>query len=210
MRTATSKTLYGYWNQIRGTRIAPRRFEVEPVSIARILPETFILECSGRSSAKFRLAGTFICDLFGREFRGRDITELWNGPDRSLIESALDSIVKCGSVAILDVNAMAPSGRSLELEIAMMPLVHSGDSINRIIGCLTGIEPILYARVPGDSISNLSIVRARQIWPDGRPHQVLPKSVLASALPPRIVTSSNRRFKVFEGGLSRYPSRDPQ
>ena len=208
MKSNAAKTLYSYWNEIRGSRIAPRRFEIEPSSIANILPETFILEYCNRKSVNFRLSGTMICDLFNREFRGQSIYTLWNDQDRLLLEDALASIADCGSVSLIEATAVTASERELAVEIIMMPLIHSGEKISRLIGTIstTTIQPDVYMRE--DPIVYLTINQSTHIWPDGRPHKLLPKSVLSNMLPPRIVTSENRRFRVFEGGLSQNPPRN--
>ena len=65
MREAISQTLYGYWNDIRAGRLAPKRFEIEPSQIAGMLPDTFILERIDNETSRFRLAGTRICEAFG-------------------------------------------------------------------------------------------------------------------------------------------------
>jgi len=210
MKTTTTKILYSYWNEIRGSRIAPRRFEIEPASIAGILPDTFILEYSNLKSINFRLSGTRICDLFAQEFRGQSIYSLWSEEDRASIEEALASIVESGSVALTQASALTGSNRELTVEVIMMPLVHSGENINRIIGSLSTNQYDPNIELRQDPASSLEILESTQIWPDGRPHNLLPNSILASALPPKIVTSRNCRFKVYEGGLSRDPSRDHQ
>src|SRR5262245_16401234 len=53
-----TQALYAYWNEVRGDRLAPRRLEIQPARIAEHLLDTFILERSGRSAFRFRLAGT--------------------------------------------------------------------------------------------------------------------------------------------------------
>ena len=208
MKSNAAKTLYSYWNEIRGSRIAPRRFEIEPTSIANILPETFILEYNNRRSVNFRLSGTLICDLFNREFRGQSIYSLWNDQDRLLLEDALASIADCGSVALIEATAITASERQIAVEIIMMPLIHSGEKISRLIGTISTdtYQPDPHMRQ--DPITYLTINQSTHIWPDGRPHKLLPKSVLANALPSRLVTRENRRFRVFEGGLSQSQPRD--
>ena len=66
-------------------------FEVEPAKIAALLPETFIAEGAGLLGCRFRLAGTKICEQFGRELRGADLLGLWQDTiaTRSLPCSAL-------------------------------------------------------------------------------------------------------------------------
>jgi len=66
MQQPTSLQLYAYWDRVRNGRFAPRWFEVEPAKIAALLPETFIAESAGLLGCRFRLAGTKICEQFGR------------------------------------------------------------------------------------------------------------------------------------------------
>ena len=73
MQQPTSRQLYAYWDHVRNGRVAPRRFEIEPSMIAAMLPETFIVEGTGALGYRFRLAGTRICEQFGREVRGADL-----------------------------------------------------------------------------------------------------------------------------------------
>ena len=75
MQQPTSRQLYAYWDRVRNGRVAPRRFEIEPAKIATILPETFIVEDAGMLGYRFRLAGTKICEHFGRELRGADLLD---------------------------------------------------------------------------------------------------------------------------------------
>mgnify|MGYP002386686614 CR=1 FL=1 len=70
MKHKTSQSLYGYWNEVRRGRLAPRRFDIEPSRISQILPATFILERVESERYLFRLAGTRLCEIFAREFRG--------------------------------------------------------------------------------------------------------------------------------------------
>ena len=77
MKQKTSQILFAYWNEVRGSRVAPRRFEIEPSRISEILPETFILERLDRETYRFRLAGTRICEEFGQELRGTNFLDGW-------------------------------------------------------------------------------------------------------------------------------------
>ena len=43
MKQKSPNTLYGYWNELRAGRMAPRSLEVEPARIASILSETSML-----------------------------------------------------------------------------------------------------------------------------------------------------------------------
>ncbi len=86
MRDAVSQHLYTYWNEIRGSRLAPKRFEIEPSRISAILPDTFVLERIDTATSRFRLAGTRICEAFAAEFRGLNIMDMFGDEDRITLE----------------------------------------------------------------------------------------------------------------------------
>ena len=92
MRHATSRELYAYWDRIRGAELAPRRSDVEPGDIRRVLPDTFILEVVGREDYLVRLAGTRMCSLYGREIKGTGFLDLWTREDRETIASVGTSV----------------------------------------------------------------------------------------------------------------------
>lgn len=203
MRERTSQLLYGYWNEVRGERIAPRRFDIEPSRITSLLPETFILERNSREEYLFRLAGTKVCEQFGREFRGSNMLDLFEAADRDVLERVLESTCKEGAVGVVTLEAAGRSGRSSRLEMLLLPLVHSGLEISRVLGCLTTSEtPAWLGQEP---ITTQRLKTFNLIWPDGRPHAVIARSdrqapFLKEPRYSRIVRSERRSFRVYEGG----------
>jgi hypothetical protein len=141
MQQPTSRQLYAYWDTIRNGRIAPRRFEIEPAKIAGLLRKTFIAECTGLLAFRFRLAGTRVCQQFGRELRGVDFLSLWPVHDRDAIGSLVRNIVNDGAVGHGLFLARTETNRQVAFEFTLMPLIHTGSSINRILGSITAIEP---------------------------------------------------------------------
>ena len=62
-----TQLLFDYWNELRGKDAAPARVDISPAAISTILPSTFILEKDEQGAFAFRLAGTALCLLFGKE-----------------------------------------------------------------------------------------------------------------------------------------------
>lgn len=203
MKVKTSQQLYTYWNELRGGRLAPRRFEVEPSSIAAILPDTFILERADRLDYVFRLAGTRICEAFGREFRGRNLLDLWSTADREVVIRVLESVARDGGVGVIGLMASEPGGRTAAYEMLLLPLIHTGQSIGRVLGSLTPLSaPSGYGV---DVFDGVELATFEVIWPDGRPYALLartdaPAPFLRDSGPSRVVRSERRSFRVFEGG----------
>lgn len=69
--------LYAYWDGKRGDRKFPRRCELDPVDIPRLLPNVFLVTVRRRPfDLIFRLAGTAITDCNGGNIAGRRVLDL--------------------------------------------------------------------------------------------------------------------------------------
>jgi hypothetical protein len=209
MKHKVSHTLFAYWNEIRGQRIAPRRFEIEPSRIASILPDTFILDCSAAGIYRFRLAGTRMSGLLGRDVRDGLFTDLFQPSDHRTVNLLLKQAIEQAPVSILTTAGIpsAPEASSTRFlgrtEIVLLPLYHTHDTVTRLLGSAAPLDamPVTGPRTP--------LVHELQshdiIWPDGRPHAILDQMNRQSPFAPenrnaRIVTSNRRRFRVFDGG----------
>jgi hypothetical protein len=193
MQQAVSRQLYAYWDRIRNGRIAPRRFEIEPARIPTLLPETFIVEGAGLLGFRFRLAGTKICEQFGKELRGIDLLSLWDHDDREQIASLLHTIFTDAAVGHGTFRAFTASNRQASFEFVLMPLIHTGESINRLLGVITAIEPPFW--LGAEPLVRHEISELHVHWPDGPPAEAPRESA-------EIVRLSPRRFRVLEGGLT--------
>lgn len=191
MKHATSRSLFAYWDGLRGLRAAPERADIEPGEIRDLLADMFILEVAGRS-AEFRLAGTRLCALFGRELTRSSFSTLWcdEGPDASgLVEAVAHDAT--GIVAgLLGVSA---AGDELPLELLLLPLRHRGRASVRMLGALSpasvplwiGIDPIV-----GLATTSIRVLRpAERARPAGKADQH------------RAALEARRRWVVLDGGL---------
>jgi hypothetical protein len=171
MKQKSPNTLYGYWNELRAGRMAPRRLEVEPSRIASILSETFMLERINASDYQYRLAGTRLCELFGAELRSSNFLAGWQEADQAVLAHQLALICEQGAVVSLELETTGAARHALEFEAMLLPLVHTGNSINRIIGamCLTSPAPVL----GNERAWRRKLRKYEVIWPDGRPRAVL-------------------------------------
>jgi len=211
MRHQTTKTLYAYWNGLRGLRMAPRRFEIDPASIGAALPDTFILERHDNGQFRFRLAGTRLCELFKREFRGQDFLDRWAGEGGDILRSRLNTVSVQGGVLVILADGETATCRSVLTEVLILPLVHAQASADRFLGVVSLLE------TPGwldyEPISILHMRSEEIVWPAGHPHMASERiddrqsPFLPRVRHARIVRSDRRQFRVFQGGLSE--SSDP-
>ncbi len=205
MKQTASLWLFTYWNDLRNGRKAPNRFEIEPIKIGPLLPETFILETDDTRSFNFRLAGTKICETYGYELKGLDFISFWKDRnDREAVESLLHTIKEDGSAGLLEFSAMSEDdGESCRFEILLLPLIHSGEKVNRIMGVMSAIDTPYWLgskRLGTQKLDDLDL-----IWPDIKPRFSNGNEERLSIIPTgngRIVSSKGRLFRVLDGGKS--------
>jgi len=142
MKHAASRELYAYWEERRGQRPAPERADIEPGAIRQALSDTFILELGEAARGHiFRLAGTRVCALFGRELKGASFVDLWaltsRGPIADLLAIAADESI--GTVA--GVSAQSTTGDTVDLELLLLPLGIRRPRLARTIGVLAPLKP---------------------------------------------------------------------
>jgi hypothetical protein len=152
--------LYAYWHALRGGRIAPERNEIEPGAIRSVLADTFVLEFDAGTGFPFRISGSRVNALFLQELRGLSFLKLWRATDRSEIVSILQRVADTAQPCLLGAEAR-PSGLGpLAVEVALLPLRHSGSTHSRILGCLAADAGADWLGLVGAGPATLTAVTA--------------------------------------------------
>lgn len=166
MKHAATRMLFSYWDALRGERAAPERGEIEPGEIRHILSDTFILELGHSGHTEFRLAGTRLCALFGRELKGRRFMELWGAAGERELLRALQTVTDETAGVVAGLKATTDEGGSLDCELLMLPLRHRGQTHARVLGALSpAFAPTWLGFHPVTALATGSL---RVIWPSGR------------------------------------------
>jgi hypothetical protein len=153
MKHPSIRGLFAYWNERRGDRSAPERGDIEPGAIRHLLSDSFILAFEPSREHPFRLAGTRVCSVFGRELRGEPFVRLWQAADHSRIGDLITIIADEGIGAVAGATGKIADGASIELELILLPLRHRGNSHARILGMLALAEiPHWLGRRPLNSL----------------------------------------------------------
>ena len=136
MKHSSTRSLYAYWNERRGARAAPDRGDIEPGAIRTALGDSFILSAEAEGVQVFRLAGTRVCSLFGRELKGVPFDDLWDSADRAATQDLLAIVANEIAGIVAGVRAVTADGYCVDLELLLLPLRHRGSSRERQIGVL--------------------------------------------------------------------------
>jgi hypothetical protein len=141
MKHRSNRDLFGYWNERRGERPAPERADIEPGAIRQVLGDTFVLEVDNAADYPFRLAGTRLCALFGRELKGESLVRLWQQSGQAVMRELIGTVLdeQVGVVAHVTGATVDDRRRPINLELLLLPLAYRTRADARILGAMAPI-----------------------------------------------------------------------
>jgi hypothetical protein len=186
MKHAVSQDLYAYWQERRGNRLAPERADIAPGPIRHLLSDVFILALDREAGHPFRLAGTRLCALFGRELKGERFIELWAAANATIVSNllAIAADEQVGTVA--GVTGQMANGDAIELELLLLPLAATRSNLARAIGVMVPLKTPEWLGV--NAISALTIGPRRHVG-----------ATIEVRRLPRLVRPLQRRLTVVQG-----------
>ena len=138
MKHPSNRELFEYWNERRGERLAPERADIEPDAIRHVLGDTFVIEVGGMENHVFRLAGTRLCALFGRELKTENFSGLWQRSAQTAVREVMAVVMeeKIGIVASVTGATSDDTLAPVNLEMLLLPLAYETRSEARVLGAL--------------------------------------------------------------------------
>ncbi|WP_119165687.1 PAS domain-containing protein [Algihabitans albus] len=131
--------LYAYWSKRKRAGNLPRREDIDPVDIPRLLGNLMLLDVHrGREDThrfRFRLVGTAICDIAGADLTGRWLDELfYPGPYLSYLGALNNEVVNLGRATYTRTLLIFGSGTHKRITARVIcPLVDDGQEVKMII-----------------------------------------------------------------------------
>jgi hypothetical protein len=187
MKHAASRELYAYWEERRGKRQAPERADIEPGAIRQALSDTFILALDRHAGHPFRLAGTRVCALFGRELKGQSFIDLWAAASQPVVSDLIAILDNEHVGTVAGVTAQNDDGEPIDLELLLLPLGATRPALARTIGVLAPLKvPHWLGASP---VGPLALGSRRHIG-----------AALERRLLPRFMVPLARRLVVHQGG----------
>jgi hypothetical protein len=77
MKHPSNQEFFAYWDEKRASERAPDRSEIEPSAVRELLGDIFVLSYDSAAGYPFRVAGTRICALLGRDLKDRSFSGLF-------------------------------------------------------------------------------------------------------------------------------------
>lgn len=86
--------LFAYWAGLRRDGGLPRRADIDPAGIKRLLPQICLIDVAAAPRAyRLRLAGTGLYSVFGCEITGKSLADIYNTAANEYWRAELDKIV---------------------------------------------------------------------------------------------------------------------
>jgi hypothetical protein len=194
MKHLSSQRVLRHWNDRRRNRAAPERGDIDPAAIRQSLADTFMLAADFVGTLRFRLAGTRICALFGREVKGWSFADLWSEESRGGIDPLLAALSQEKTGAVAGLVGETADGDELELELLLLPLAHRGEARIRALGVLAPMQPPYW--LGEKALVQLKLGTVRHLSGEAQAGRLLPAGA-----------REKRGFVVYSGG--RPPAANP-
>jgi len=160
-----TQKLLNYWDGLRQGRTVPSRQDVQPQHIKRLLPNIFMLERFDEDHLVFRLAGTRLCERYGREFRAHNFLSLWRGADRFRMRDFLHQAMKKPTPGLIKCRAESLDRIAIDVEMLILPMADPQGAITRIMGSaysLTNSDLLSHRKLVNQWILDLSFISGDQ------------------------------------------------
>ncbi len=127
--------LFTYWASLRGARRLPGRADIDPGCFKRHLPTISLIEVIPEPrDFRFRLAGTGLYTVYGREITGRLLGEVYAGPAIDYWRDELGQVVEERRPAVGAHNLAWKGASHLSILWLRLPLASNGCDVDMILG----------------------------------------------------------------------------
>ena len=207
MRHDKTKEMLDYWMslfQIAGNGPVPKRpfiwpdrSDVSPHDCPHLLADMFVLERIG-SRNHYRLAGTHLCNIYGRELKNEPFSWPYDGVDERTVDNWTNNIGGDGHLVLMSSTGLDLGGKTVAMETLLMPLFLNGAQGKRTLGITTIIGEPRWDRSAAVTSARLESVRMLRPWEE----QIAP-ALGTSDVP--WDTSDHRIVRNETGNLHQFP-----
>ena len=140
MKHPSNREFFAYWNGKRGEARAPDRSDIDPNAVRELLGDIFVLSCDHEAGFPFRVAGTRVCALAGRDVKDKSFSALFAPGSRDEIEDIITYVCEEMLPAIAGITATSEGGAKAHLELLLLPFSTRAHAPVSLTGLLAPFE----------------------------------------------------------------------
>jgi hypothetical protein len=182
MKHPSSREFFAYWDAKRGDARAPDRSDIEPGAVRELLGDIFVLSYDNDAGYPFRVAGTRVSALLGRDLKDTSFSALFATDSRREIEGIINYVAEEMLAAIAGITATSEDGTTARLELLLLPFNNRAHAPISLTGSLAPFEDDL------GTIRDFKVTSWRYLH---RPQKLVPRALRKLAIA--------RGFMVYEG-----------
>jgi hypothetical protein len=120
MKHPSNRQFFAYWDEKRGDSRAPDRSDFKPDGFRELLGDIFVLACDEASRYPFRVAGTRLSALLGRDLKDQSFPDLFGTDSRRDIKDVITAVTEDMVPAVAGIAATSNEG-VMHLELLLLP-----------------------------------------------------------------------------------------
>lgn len=182
MKHPSACEFFAYWDGKRGTAQAPDRSDIEPNAVRELLGDIFVLSYDPDAGHPFRVAGTRVCALFGRDLKDKSFPALFSHQSRREIEDIVTAVAEETLPSVAGLSATTANGVRAHLELLLLPFNARAHTPISMTGLLAPFETNL------EPLGELELTSHRYLH---QPEKIIPRAIRKLAIA--------RGFMVYEG-----------
>jgi hypothetical protein len=183
MKHPSNRDFFAYWDGKRGDARAPDRCDIEPSAVRELLGDIFVLSYDHDAGFPFRVAGTRVCALLGRDVKDKSFSSLFGPESRGEINDIITYVCEEMLPAIAGITAVSESGATAHLELLLLPFNNRAHAPVSMTGLLAPFESDL------TGLGDFKLTSWRYLHPP--PQKLVPRALRKLAIA--------RGFMVYEG-----------
>jgi hypothetical protein len=126
---------HDYWRGKAAGRAMPRRADIDPTEIPKLLPDVMLVDVLPQGRYRYRLIGTGNAQAQGINATGRFLDEVLPGPDyKGHVIALYDKCVGSRGALYSECLFLSPQHRAPErhTKVLFMPLAEDGETVNMV------------------------------------------------------------------------------
>jgi hypothetical protein len=139
MKHPSNRQFFAYWDEKRGDARAPDRSEFKPDGFRELLGDIFVLACDEANRFPFRVAGTRLSALLGRDLKGQNFPDLFDREGRRDIADIVTAVTEDMLPAVAGITATSDEG-VMHLELLLLPFNQRAHAPLSLTGLLAPFE----------------------------------------------------------------------
>ncbi len=132
---ARLRQAHDYWRGKAAGRAMPRRADIDPIEIPKLLPDVMLVDVLPQRRYRYRLIGTENAQAHGINATGRYLDEVLPGPEyKDHVIALYDECVSARRALYSECLFMSPRLRAPErhTKVLFMPLSEDGETVNMV------------------------------------------------------------------------------